>query len=90
LTPEEGNIHEISAGPDGPLAILDILSPPYNDGTQIPGDFTRPCHYYEELESYISANSYREVNSLHFYFFDSNISFGSILEKLNLNVKTFI
>lgn len=56
LTPEEGNIHEISAGPDSPLAILDILSPPYNDGSQIPDDFTRPCNYYEELGEYTTSN----------------------------------
>ena len=43
LTPENGNYHEIKAV-DGPMAFLDILSPPYDfeDG--------RECHYYREID----------------------------------------
>ena len=40
LTPVEGNFHEVCAV-DGPMAFLDILSPPY--------DHVRKCHYYKTL-----------------------------------------
>ena len=40
LTPVEGNFHEVCAD-DGPMAFLDILSPPY--------DNVRKCHYYKDL-----------------------------------------
>uniref|UniRef100_UPI00358EC98D 2-aminoethanethiol dioxygenase isoform X1 n=1 Tax=Myxine glutinosa TaxID=7769 RepID=UPI00358EC98D len=44
LTPEKGNIHEVSAA-FGPAAFLDILAPPYDD------EAGRPCHYYRACTS---------------------------------------
>uniref|UniRef100_A0A8C4Q9P4 Uncharacterized protein n=1 Tax=Eptatretus burgeri TaxID=7764 RepID=A0A8C4Q9P4_EPTBU len=44
LTPEKGNIHEVSAV-FGPAAFLDILAPPYDDKAG------RPCHYYRACSS---------------------------------------
>ena len=45
LTPEEANLHEIQAH-EGPMAFLDILSPPYDHDTG-----GRLCHYYRELST---------------------------------------
>ncbi|XP_013383160.1 2-aminoethanethiol dioxygenase [Lingula anatina] len=43
LGPEEGNLHYIEAV-NGPMAFVDILSPPYDHDTG-----ARVCHYYKEL-----------------------------------------
>ncbi|KAK3094541.1 hypothetical protein FSP39_003068 [Pinctada imbricata] len=43
LSPEEGNIHQISPI-DGPAAFLDILAPPYDHETG-----KRVCHYYQTI-----------------------------------------
>lgn len=47
LTPDEGNVHEVCAV-DGPMAFLDILSPPY--------DNVRKCHYYKTLSPVSTDN----------------------------------
>ena len=44
LTQTEGNYHEITAI-DGPVAFIDILSPPYDHESD-----SRECHYYKELD----------------------------------------
>ncbi|EEB14276.1 conserved hypothetical protein [Pediculus humanus corporis] len=44
LTPTEKNIHEVECI-EGPAAFLDILSPPYEDGSS---EEPRTCHYFQE------------------------------------------
>ena len=44
LTPAKANLHELIAV-DGPAAFLDILAPPYDHDTGLPG--SRQCHYYQ-------------------------------------------
>lgn len=45
LTPTEKNIHEVECI-EGPAAFLDILSPPYEEGSLTT---PRSCHYFEEV-----------------------------------------
>ena len=53
LDSERANFHEIHA-PDGPMAFLDILAPPYDLETG-----ARECHYYKEFSlRSLSANSH--------------------------------
>ncbi|XP_014249618.1 2-aminoethanethiol dioxygenase [Cimex lectularius] len=59
LTPNKGNIHELSAE-QGPAVFLDILAPPYF--TNIPGVGARKCHYYKRtLENGKSSNALQET-----------------------------
>ena len=55
LTPDTGNIHEVTSE-NGASAFVDVLGPPYCDESD--------CHYYEVIGSAVDRNLKREITWL--------------------------
>ena len=73
LTPTLMNLHEISSI-NGPVAFLDILSPPYD--TDIYGEGKRPCTYFKVIEkSEISDKVNLVISDTPANFYSRNIKY---------------